>query len=71
MNSEMIHDFITDLARDRLPARDFASNEVMSARNIDNTGGKIKKVPEVSGNLKSNEVADIDAEAHMAETMRQ
>ena len=67
----MIHDFITDLASDRLPAKDFTSNKLMSASNIENTDGKIEKVPEVSGNLKSNEMASIDSESLLGETNRQ
>ena len=71
MSSEMIHDFITDLASDKLPAKDFTLNKAMSSSNIDNTDGKIRKVPEVSGNLKSNEMAGIESESHMGETKRQ
>ena len=67
----MIHDFITDLASDRLPAKDFTLNKAMSASNIENTDGKIRKVPEVSGNLKSNEMAGIDSESLLGETNRQ
>ena len=67
----MIHDFITDLASDRLPAKDFTLNKAMSASNIENTDGKIEKVPEVSGNLKSNEMASIDSESLLGETNRQ
>ena len=46
----MIHDFITDLASDRLPAKDFTYHSVKSAAvNIDKTDTKVKKDPEVSG----------------------
>ena len=67
-SSEMIHDFITDLAGDRLPAKNFTSNKVTSSNNIESTDGKIKKVQEISGNLKSNESAGIDSESHVGKT---
>ena len=67
----MIHDFITDLAGDRLPAKNFTVNKVTSSNNIESADGKIKKVLEVSGNLKSNETACIDIESRMGGTQRQ
>ena len=71
MSSELIHDFITDLASDRLPAKDFTLNKAMSSSNIENTDGKITKFPEVSGDLKSNKMVGIDSESLMGETKRQ
>ena len=56
-SSDMIHDFITDLASDRLPAKEFTFNSMRSANDkvkrilnseIDRTDEEARKDPEVS-----------------------
>ena len=58
-SSDMIHDFITDLASDRLPAKEFTFNSMRSTNDkvksnllnseIDRTDEEARKDPEVSG----------------------